>query len=49
MRRAKNKLIAICINPVSPQGHKMDSQKLLEAMQKEVDVPVYDLRQPHPF
>jgi len=39
----RNKLIAICVNPVSPQGYKMDSQKLVEALQKEVDVPVYDL------
>jgi hypothetical protein len=38
----KNKLIAICVNPVSPQGYKMDSQKLIDALQKEVDVPVYD-------
>jgi hypothetical protein len=40
----KNKLIAICVNPISPQGHKIDSQKLIEAIQKEVDVPVYDLK-----
>jgi len=40
----RNKLIAICVNPVSPQGYKMDSQKLVEALQKEVDVPVYNLR-----
>ena len=39
----KNKLIAICVNPVSPQGYKMDSQKLIEALQKEVDVEVCDL------
>jgi hypothetical protein len=39
----KNKLIAICVNPVSPQGYKMDSRKLIEALQKEVNVPVYDL------
>jgi len=39
----KNKLVAICVNPFSPQGYKMSSQKLIEALQKEVDVPVYDL------
>ena len=39
----KNKLIAICINPTSPQGYIMDSQKLIETLQKEVDVPVYDI------
>ncbi|MCL1850938.1 MAG: hypothetical protein FWF70_06015, partial [Bacteroidetes bacterium] len=39
----KNKLIAICVNPTSPQGYRMDSRKLIETLQKEVDVPVYDL------
>jgi hypothetical protein len=39
----KNHLMAICVNPVSPQGHKIDSQKLIETLQKEVNVPVYDL------
>jgi len=43
----KNKLIAICVNPTSPQGHKIDSQKLIEALQKEVSVPVYDLVDNH--
>jgi hypothetical protein len=40
----KNKLIAICVNPVSPQGYQMDSKKLIEALQKEVIVPVYDVK-----
>jgi len=39
----QNKLVAICVNPVSPKGFSMDSQKLIEALQIEVDVPVYDL------
>lgn len=39
----KNKLVAICINPTSPQGYIMDSNKLIQALQKEVNVPVYDL------
>ena len=39
----KNKLIAICVNPTSPQGYRMDSRKLIETLQREVDVPVYDL------
>ena len=41
----RNKLIAICVNPTSPQGHAMDSNKLIEALQKEVEVPVYDIFQ----
>jgi hypothetical protein len=40
----KNKLIAICVNPISPQGYTMDSQKLVEALRKEVGVEVYDLK-----
>jgi hypothetical protein len=39
----RNKLIAICVNPVSPHGYKMDSMKLVEALKKEVEVPVYDI------
>jgi len=39
----KNKLIAICVNPLYPQGYKMDSLKLVEFIQKEVDVPVFDV------
>ncbi|MDR2970673.1 MAG: hypothetical protein LBU83_01910 [Bacteroidales bacterium] len=39
----KNKLIAICVNPVSPQGYVMDSQKLINALEKELDVPVYNI------
>ena len=38
-----NQLIAICVNPLSPQGHTMDTQKLIAALQKEVNVPVVDL------
>jgi hypothetical protein len=40
----KNKLIAICVNPFSPQGYNMDAKKLIEVMQKEVEIPVYDFR-----
>jgi len=41
----KNKLIAICVNPVSPHGYTMDPHLLIDALQKEVDAPVYDLNQ----
>ncbi|MCL2290638.1 MAG: hypothetical protein FWC34_08055 [Bacteroidetes bacterium] len=41
----KNKLVAICVNPVSPQGSHIDSKKLVEALQKEIEVPVYDVKQ----
>jgi hypothetical protein len=39
----RNKLIAICVNPVSPQGSHINSNKLVEALQKEISVPIYDL------
>jgi len=39
----KNKLVAICVNPVSPQGYKMEAQKLIETLQKEIDVPVFNV------
>jgi hypothetical protein len=39
----RNKLIAICVNPTSPQGYTMDSQKLIDALQKEINIPVYDI------
>jgi hypothetical protein len=37
----RNKLIAICVNPFSPQGYNIDIQKLIVMLQKEVSVPVF--------
>lgn len=39
----KNRLLAISINPRSPQGYILDSDRLREALQSHVDVPVYDV------
>lgn len=36
-------LLAICINPVSPMGYTMDSDALCQALQSEIEVPVYDV------
>lgn len=36
-------LLAICVNPVSPTGFKLDSDTLCQALQAEVEVPVYDV------
>ena len=36
-------LLAICINPVSPMGYTMDSDALRQALQSEIEVPVYDV------
>lgn len=37
-------LLAICVNPVSPQGFTLKSSELCHAIQQHVDVPVYDIR-----
>lgn len=41
----RTKLIAVCVNPTSPQGYTLDSKVLREAMEKVLNVPVYDVRQ----
>ena len=40
----KNKLIAICINPTSPSGYNLDSFELCKQLQKELNIPVYDIK-----
>ena len=39
-----NKLIAICVNPVSPEGFVLDSHKLCDNMSESLGIPVYDVR-----
>ena len=39
----KSRLIAVCVNPVSPRGIVLDSDKLCEKMYEAVKVPVYDI------
>lgn len=36
-------LIAVCVNPISPQGYVLDSDKLTIALQQKLNVPVYDV------
>lgn len=36
-------LLAMCINPTSPSGFKLESEKLRTALQQVVGVPVYDV------
>ncbi len=36
-------LLAVCINPVSPSGFKVDSDKFRDVLQAEIDVPVFDV------
>lgn len=38
-----SKLLAIIVNPVSPNGFTLDSQKLCDAMKESLGIPVYDL------
>lgn len=40
----KTKLIALCINPVSPEGYVLDTKKLKNALTKEISLPVYDVK-----
>ena len=37
------KLIAVCVNPVSPQGYILDSKQLLEKLTEKLGIPVYDI------
>lgn len=41
----KSKLLAVCVNPQSPEGFILDSEELRNAMEKSLQLPVYDVRQ----
>ena len=40
----KSKLIAVCVNPTSPNGIILDSEKLCNLLSEAIKLPVYDLR-----
>lgn len=40
----KSKLIAVCINPTSPNGIVLDSEKLCKTLSEAINLPVYDLK-----
>lgn len=40
----RNNLLAICVNPQSPEGYLLDSDTLCDALRREVEVPVVDVR-----
>lgn len=40
----KTKLIAVCINPVSPAGYVIDSDKLKNSLMESLGMPVWDVR-----
>ena len=39
----RSELIAICVNPTSPSGYVLDSDKLREKLSKAIALPVYDI------
>lgn len=41
---AKSTLIAVCINPTSPQGYNLNSELVCSELSKELNVSVYDLK-----
>ena len=40
----KSKLIAVCVNPTSPNGIILDSEKLCNLLSEAIKLPVYDLK-----
>lgn len=38
-----SKLIAVCVNPTSPSGYVLDSDKLCENLSEAISLPVYDV------
>ena len=40
----KSKLIAVCVNPTSPNGIVLDSEKLCKTLSEAISLPVYDLK-----
>ena len=40
------KLLAICTNPTSPESYNYAPELLRSSIQKELNIPVYDIRQP---
>lgn len=39
----RSKLLAVVVNPTSPSGFVLDSEKLCEKLQNAINLPVYDL------
>ncbi|WP_082667092.1 hypothetical protein [Gabonibacter massiliensis] len=40
----KSKLLAVCINPLSPEGYCLDPDELRSAMQESLQIPVYNVK-----
>ncbi|MBP3253293.1 MAG: hypothetical protein J6M30_02155 [Bacteroidales bacterium] len=40
----KTNLLAITVNPVSPQGFKIESEKILSSLRQKIPLPIYNIR-----
>ena len=40
----RSKLLAVCANPVSPEGYILDSERLCSRLSSAINLPVYDIR-----
>ncbi len=40
----KTKLIALTVNPISPNGYTLDSNRLIDELTERVNIPVYDIK-----
>jgi hypothetical protein len=40
---SKSKLLAVCVNPLSPSGYLLDSEDLCDKLRKHIKVPVIDV------
>lgn len=41
--RMKSKLLAVCVNPIAPNGIVLDSDALCQTLSQEIGLPVYDI------
>lgn len=41
----KTNLIAITVNPTSPSGYNLNSDKLIEELRKEIPLPIYNIKE----
>lgn len=40
----KTTLLAVCVNPLAPNGYRFDSEMLCRTLSERIQLPVYDLR-----
>ena len=39
----QSKLLAVCVNPLAPNGYKMNSDELCDKLSEKIGLPVYDI------